>query len=79
MSKDIILNGETADLICCESMKQHIQYITEDIEAAMKLKSLTGSQATELGCNISLLESMKVVYGYYGGKELTFDSTPDTM
>lgn len=67
-NRNIILDGETADRICCETVKQHIGYITKDIAAAKKAKPISEAQATELGYNISLLESLKVVYNYYGGK-----------
>ncbi len=67
MSKNIILDGDIADRICCESIKQHIGYITKDIALAKKTKALSPAQTTELGDNVLLLVSLKAVHAYYGG------------
>jgi len=67
MKKDIILDSDIADRICQESVKQHIGYITKEIAVLKKTAPLSTSQAFDLGHNVSLLESLKVVYRYYSG------------
>lgn len=66
--KNIILDGDIADSICCDSIKQHMGFISKDIAMSKKTKALSPAQTTELGENVYLLESLKTVYAYYGGK-----------
>lgn len=67
--KDFVLDGEIADAICRNSLKQHIGYITKNIKKLKKEKLLHDYQKLELGSDIYMLEAFKLVHDYFGGKE----------
>lgn len=68
MSKPITLDGDVADKICCESIRQHIIFVKKDINKLKKSKSRQHHEKEELGYNMSLLMSLQDVYTYYGGR-----------
>lgn len=64
------LNSDIVDAICKEALKDHIKIHKESIAKLRKKKKLEPHQAEDLGNQISTLDSLEVVYNYFGGDHL---------
>ena len=64
------LSSDIIDEICKESLKFHIEIQRNSIAELRKKKKLKPHQAEDLGNQISTLDSLEVVYNYFGGDHL---------
>lgn len=66
----IELSDEAIEDIVCATLKEHIKYANKSIKelkAKQKTTQLKAYELEDLGSNVSMLRSLKEVYGYFGG------------
>ena len=68
--KAIILDGETADRLAADTIKQHISFVRGNIKRLKaQRKTLTNAQREDLITDECLLDSMIDVYRYFAGNK----------